>query len=72
MRASFVVQTLIILVVAVGLGILVVQAAKGWAGWIVFGVIVLAALGVAGAQWQRQYPAASKKRRFTRDSESNW
>ena len=72
MRASFLVQTLIILVVAVALGYLVVQVAKGWAGWIVFGVIVLAAIGVAMAQWQRQYPAATKKRRFTRDSESDW
>ena len=72
MRASFVVQAVILLVVAVGLGILVVNAAKGWAGWIVFGVIVLAAIGVAVAQWNRQYPAAGKKRRFTRDSESEW
>jgi hypothetical protein len=71
-RASFLVQTLILVVVAAGLGYLVVQAAKGWAGWIVFGVIVLAAIGVAVAQWNRQYPAASKKRRFTRDSESDW
>jgi len=72
LRASFLVQTLIILVVAAGLGYLVVHAAKGWAGWIVFGVIVCAAIGVAVAQWQRQYPAASKKRRFTRDSDSQW
>jgi hypothetical protein len=71
-RASFVVQAVILLVVAVGLGILVVNAAKGWAGWIVFGVIVMAAIGVAVAQWNRQYPAASKKRRFTRDSDSDW
>lgn len=72
MRASVLVQILVVLVVAAGLGYLVVHAAKGWAGWIVFGVIVLAAIGVAVAQWQRQYPAATKKRRFTRDSESNW
>ncbi len=72
MRASLVIQTLIVLVVAAALGYLVVQVAKGWAGWIVFGVIVLAAIGVAVAQWQRQYPAATKKRRFTRDSESDW
>jgi len=71
-RASFVVQAVILLVVAVGLGILVVNAAKGWAGWIVFSVIVMAAIGVAIAQWSRQYPAAGKKRRFTRDSESDW
>lgn len=72
MRASFVVQALILVVVAAGLGYLVVHVAKGWAGWIVFGVIVLAAIGVAVAQWQRQYPAVTTKRRFTRDSDSQW
>ena len=51
---------------------IVVQVAKGWAGWVVFGVLVAFALGVAVAQWQRQYPAATKKRRFTRDSDSQW
>ena len=72
MRPSIVVQTVIFLVVAAGLGYLVVQVAKGWAGWVVFGVLVAFALGVAVAQWQRQYPAATKKRRFTRDSDSQW
>ena len=72
MRPSIVVQTVIFLLVAAGLGYLVVQVAKGWAGWVVFGVLVAFALGVAVAQWQRQYPAATKKRRFTRDSDSRW
>jgi len=71
-RPSIVVQTVIFLLVAAGLGYLVVQVAKGWAGWVVFGVLVAFALGVAVAQWQRQYPAATKKRRFTRDSDSQW
>jgi hypothetical protein len=71
-RASAVVQAAIVLLVAVGLGYLVVQVAKGWAGWVVFGVIVMAALGGAIAIWQRQYPSPTKKRTFTRDSESNW
>jgi hypothetical protein len=35
-------------------------------------VIVLAALGGAIAVWNRQYPQMSKKRTFTRDSESKW
>ena len=72
MRPSIVVQTVIFLLVAAGLGYLVVQVATGWAGWVVFGVLVAFALGVAVAQWQRQYPAATKKRRFTRDSDSQW
>jgi hypothetical protein len=71
-RGTLVVQWLIIVAVTAVLGYAVVKVAKGWAGWVVFGVIVLAALGGAIAVWNRQYPAVSKKRTFTRDSESNW
>ena len=72
MRGTLVVQWLIILAVAAVLGYAVQEVAKGWAGWVVVGVIVLAALGGAIAVWNREYPAMSKKRTFTRDSESNW
>ncbi len=72
MRGTLVVQWLIIVVVAAVLGYAVVKVAKGWAGWLVFGVIVLAALGTAIAAWNREYPYATKKRTFTRDSESDW
>ena len=72
MRATTAVQTLIVLAAAAGLGYLVLKSANGWADWVVFGVIVCAALGGAIAIWQRQYPAPTKKRTFTRDSESNW
>ena len=72
MQGRLIVQWLIILVVAAGLGYAVVKSADGWADWIVFGVVVMAALGGAIAVWNRQYPAMSKKRTFTRDSESNW
>ena len=72
MRGTLVVQWLIIVAVAAVLGYAVVEVAKGWAGWVVFGVIVLAALGGAIAVWNREYPHASKKRTFTRDSESDW
>jgi MFS-type transporter involved in bile tolerance (Atg22 family) len=71
-RGTAVVQWLIILVVAAALGYVVVRSAKNWADWIVFGVIVCAALGGAIAVWNRQYPQMSKKRTFTRDSDSNW
>jgi hypothetical protein len=67
-----VVQTLIVLAVAVGLGYLVADSADGWADWVVFAVVVCAAIGAAVAVWNRQYPAQSKKRVFTRDSDSNW
>ena len=72
MRGTLVVQWTIILLVAAGLGYAVVHVAKGWAGWVVFAVIVSAALGGAIAVWNRQYPHVSKKRTFTRDSESKW
>ena len=72
MRGTVVVQWLIILAVAAGLGYAVTRSANGWADWVVFGVIVCAALGGAIAVWQRQYPHVSKKRTFTRDSDSEW
>jgi hypothetical protein len=71
-RGTVVVQWLIILAVAAGLGYAVTRSANGWADWVVFGVIVCAALGGAIAVWNRQYPAMSKKRTFTRDSDSEW
>jgi hypothetical protein len=68
-----IIQFVIVVLVAAGLGYAVVQSADGWADWVVFGVIVSAALGCAIAIWNRQYPAQTKKRTFTRDSdESNW
>ncbi len=72
MSGTAVVQTIIVLAVAAGLGYLVMKSADGWADWVVFGVVVCAAIGGAIAVWQRQYPAQSKKRIFTRDSESDW
>jgi O-antigen/teichoic acid export membrane protein len=71
-RGTVVVQWIIILVVAAGLGYAVTRSANGWADWVVFGVIVCAALGGAIAVWNRQYPQMSKKRTFTRDSDSKW
>jgi hypothetical protein len=72
MRARAAIQIAIFAVVAAGLGYLVVQVAKGWAGWLVFGVIVCAALGGAIAVWNREYPHTSEKRTFTRGPDSNW
>ena len=72
MSGTAVVQTLILIAVAAGLGYLVVDSADGWADWVVFGVVICAAIGGAIAVWQRQYPTQGKKRVFTRDSDSNW
>ena len=66
------IQVGIFAVVAVGLGYVLLESVDGWADWIVFGVVVMAALGGALAVWNRQYPAATQKRTFTRDSDSKW
>lgn len=72
MRASTVVQILVFLAIIAALVYVVIEVSSGWADWIVFAVIVLAFLGAGMAAWNRQYPYATKKRRFTRDSSSKW
>jgi uncharacterized membrane protein len=67
-----IVGTLVGLAVAVGVVLVVAGNADGWEDWVVFGVVICAVIGGAIAVWNRQYPAQSKKRVFTRDSESNW
>jgi hypothetical protein len=71
-RRSTVFQAAVFLAIVAVLVYLVVKVSTGWADWIVLGVIVLAALGGAIAVFNRQYPSPTKKRRFTRDSDSNW
>ena len=72
MNARAIAGTLVVLAVAVALGFVVSDSADGWADWVVFGVVICAALGGAIAVWNREYPAQSKKRTFTRDSDSRW
>ena len=55
------------------LGVIVVAAiliADSWADYVVFGVFFLTFVGFGIAVNKRQYP--TKKRTFTRDSESKW
>ena len=66
------IQIGIFAVVAAVLGYALLESVDGWADWIVFGVVVMAVLGGALAIWNRQYPAATEKRTFTRDSDSKW
>jgi hypothetical protein len=49
-----------------GLGYLVVSSADSWGDWVVFGVLVLTALGAALAVHHREHPAG--KRSFSRSS----
>ncbi|MEA2475149.1 MAG: hypothetical protein QOE06_3064 [Thermoleophilaceae bacterium] len=72
MRGRILVQILIFAIIAAALMYIVIGSANSWGDWVVFGVVVMAALGGALAVWQRQYPAATKKRTFTRDSDSKW
>ena len=69
---KLVIQIGIFAVVAAVLGYVLLESVDGWADWVVFGVVVMAALGGAIAVWNRQYPAATQKRTFTRDSDSEW
>ena len=71
-RLSTSVQVTLFAVVAAALGYAVVKVSNGWADWVVFGVIVSAALGGAIAVHNRQYPWRGKKRAFSRDSQSRW
>ena len=63
-------QALLVVLLAVVLSIIVVQTANGWAGWVVFGGIIVAVVGTMIAVNRRQYP--TQKRSFTRDSSSRW
>jgi hypothetical protein len=67
-----VVATFVLLIAAIGGIMLVADGADGWEDWVVFGVVICAVIGGAVAVWNREYPAASKKRVFTRDSDSRW
>src|SRR3954447_15050737 len=72
MRLTTGIQAAVFLVFAAVLIYAVVKVANGWAGWVVFGVIVMTAVGGAIAVNNRRFPAATKKRSFTRDSTSRW
>jgi hypothetical protein len=62
------VQIALTIVICAALIYAVVKVATDWSDWIVFGVIVLTAIGAAIAVNQRQYP--TRKRAYTRSSEN--
>jgi hypothetical protein len=63
-------QVVVMVVVVAALAYVVTGSADSWADWVVLGAIVFTAIGGAVAVHQRQYP--TKKRTFTRDSDSQW
>ena len=71
MRFPVWLQGLVLLaVVAVIVVLGVTSVVDGWEDWVVLGGIVAAVSGVAVAVTNRRYP--TRKRTFTKDSDSKW
>jgi hypothetical protein len=63
-------QALLVILLAAVLAVAVVSVVDGWADWVVLGAILVAAMGIMVAVNRRQYP--TRKRSFTKDSDSKW
>jgi hypothetical protein len=63
-------QALVVVLLAALLAVAVVSVVDGWADWVVLGGILVAAIGMMVAVNRRQYP--TRKRSFTKDSDSKW
>jgi len=63
---ALVVLSVVGLIVVLG----VTSVVDGWEDWVVLGGILIAVSGVAVAVNNRRYP--TRKRTFTKDSESRW
>jgi len=63
-------QALLMLLVAAVVVLGVTSVVDGYEDWIVLGGIVAAVVGVMIAVNRRQYP--TRKRTFTKDSDSKW
>ena len=72
MRLSVGVQVGIFLVALAAGMYAVAKVADGWAGWLVFGVVVMTAVGGAIAVNNRRFLPQGAKRSITRDSSSRW
>ena len=71
MRFPVWLQGLVVLsVVAVIVVLGVTSVVDGWEDWVVLGGIIVAVSGVAVAVNNRRYP--TRKRTFTKDSDSRW
>jgi membrane protein YdbS with pleckstrin-like domain len=63
-------QALVVVLLAAVLAVAVVSVVDGWADWVVLGGILVAVFGMMVAVNRRQYP--TRKRSFTKDSDSQW
>jgi uncharacterized membrane protein len=71
LRSTIWMQALVVVAVVVVGALAITDVVDDWTDWIVLGVIVGTVLAVAATILNRQYP--TKKRAFTRDSDSsNW
>ena len=62
--------TVVTLICAVLVVAAVTSVVDGWEDWVVLGGILVAVLGMAIAISNRRYP--TRKRTFTKDSDSKW
>jgi membrane protein YdbS with pleckstrin-like domain len=63
-------QALLVVLLAAVLAVAVANVVEGWADWVVLGGIIVAVIGMMVAVNRRQYP--TRKRSFTKDSDSKW
>lgn len=70
MRFPLWMQALLVVLLAAVLAVAVVSVVDGWADWVVLAGILVAAIGMMVAVNRRQYP--TRKRSFTKDSDSKW
>ena len=70
LRLPFWIQALLVALLIGALALAVTDVADSWADWVVLGMIIFTTVMVAFAVHNRQYP--TKKRSFTRDSDSKW
>ena len=64
------IQATIVLVIGLACIWAVLEVATNWASWVVFGVLIVTALGAAIALYPRRYP--TRKRAYTRSSEDKY
>ena len=70
MRFPVWMQALLVVLLAAVLALAVTSVVDGWADWVVLGGILVAVVGMMIAVNNRRYP--TRKRTFTKDSDSKW
>jgi hypothetical protein len=63
-------QALVLLLAIVVAVLGITSVVDGWEDWVVLGGIIVAVIGTAIAVNNRRYP--TRKRAFTKDSDSRW